>query len=180
MGEVAALFRPWQNNTTSLIMSMQYTGGGGGGAHFSINGRRWWRSKPKKQQQQQQCYLLLMRRRSCSFFESKAMMFSPPSTYSSTIATDVPLSESPSVSVIYIFTLSHSDLLILEETEFWKWHDRLLSIVIWTISPESSELSSPINQEPNASMRYTYMFMEILYINNTTLLIDILQLPSIT
>ncbi|KAM7465687.1 hypothetical protein LguiB_013249 [Lonicera macranthoides] len=66
MGEVAALFRPWQNNTTSLIMSMQYTGG----AHFTINGR--------------------------SFFESKAMMVTPSSTYSSTIATDNPLSESPS------------------------------------------------------------------------------------
>ncbi|KAM7465744.1 hypothetical protein LguiB_013306 [Lonicera macranthoides] len=91
MGEVAALFRPWQNNTTSLIMSMQYTGG----QHFSINGRRW--SKPKKQQQ---CHLLLMRRRrrSCSFFESKAVMGTPPSTYSSTIATDNPLSESPSAS----------------------------------------------------------------------------------
>ncbi|KAM7461688.1 hypothetical protein LguiA_029809 [Lonicera macranthoides] len=90
MGEVAALLRPWQNNTTSLIMSMQYTGG----AHFSINGRRWG-SKPKKQQQ---CHLLLMRRRSCSFFESKAMMVTPPSTYSTTIATDNPLSESPSAS----------------------------------------------------------------------------------
>ncbi|KAM7461719.1 hypothetical protein LguiA_029840 [Lonicera macranthoides] len=91
MGEVAALFRPWQNNTTSLIMSMQYTGG----QHFSINGRRW--SKPKKQQQ---CHLLLMRRRrrSCSFFESKAVMVTPPSTYSSTISTDNPLSESPSAS----------------------------------------------------------------------------------
>ncbi|KAM7516756.1 hypothetical protein LguiA_006339 [Lonicera macranthoides] len=50
-------------------------------------------SKPKKQQQQ--CYLSLMRR-SCSFFESKAMMVTTPSTYSSTIATDNPLSESPS------------------------------------------------------------------------------------
>ncbi|KAM7465732.1 hypothetical protein LguiB_013294 [Lonicera macranthoides] len=92
MGKVAALFRPWQNNTTSLIMSMQYTGG----AHFTINGRKWG-SKPKKQQQ---CHLLLMRRRrrSCSFFESKAMMVTPPSTYSSTIATDNPLSESPFAS----------------------------------------------------------------------------------
>ncbi|KAM7465678.1 hypothetical protein LguiB_013240 [Lonicera macranthoides] len=90
MGEVVALFRPWQNNTTSLIMSIQYTGG----EHFTINERRWG-SEPKKQQQ---CHLLLMRRRrrSCSFFESKEMMVTPLSTYSSTIATDNPLSESPS------------------------------------------------------------------------------------
>ncbi|KAM7461711.1 hypothetical protein LguiA_029832 [Lonicera macranthoides] len=68
---------------------MKYTGG----AHFTINGRRWG-SKPEKQQQ---CHLLLMRRRrSCSFFELKAMMVTPPSTYSSTIAIDNPLSESPS------------------------------------------------------------------------------------